>query len=633
MIEQTLEFRLPKPWTGGLFRRERIGEINFLVGPNGSGKSRFAEAMKSALPKCRLLGTDRLMFMSRSTTDLWGDHFGDGYQKGMFQRYKQSGENQNSAIDTFVILEERPDIRVRLEATLTNLFNRRIYVDWDSGNLVPKVTLGSSGESYRADKDECHGIRELLVLLTHLYNDQYHYLIVDEPELNLHPQYQSFFLQEVRKIAGNPRYGGTLKGIFLITHSPFIIDLKGLGDLSSVLSFSSEHIEPVSVGGVTGRTETRLGSLISRLNVHHKQLFFSDSPIFVEGILDAQIITAIQERRNVSITAAGSCIIDAGGCEEVTSYINLCRLLGKSAYFLYDLDSLFLGTLRQCIAEDGAVSHLLTELGIGDNFGRYCGELDRVLSDAVKAIRDTSNVEPEIASLKSYFTSLQVDGDLRDKNLQRARVALLIDLSSRREKIVNVISDPVAKNIEGRLKRILGLLKSKKILVLPGGALEHYLPSFVGDRYAFSQDAKRNAVDRESALLATGEFDDQLQIRYTALFDVIAELPAKQPVDTDTVLRTYLSDYIHQLQNLVVSQPEWGQEQLKNHFAATTSGLNKLFSIQSFERVSTAEFSAVVRVLGSDGRIVRVTHETNAGMNRFSLEVPSPQRPSIASSS
>src|SRR5438128_1644832 len=33
---------------------------------------------------------------------------------------------------------------------------------------------------------------------------------------------------------------------------------------------------------------TMLSTLVPRLNVHHKQLFFSDNPIFVEGILDAQ---------------------------------------------------------------------------------------------------------------------------------------------------------------------------------------------------------------------------------------------------------------------------------------------------------------------------------------------------------
>ena len=61
----------------------------------------------------------------------------------------------------------------------------------DSGRLVPKVRHRRGGASYRLDQQECHGIKELVVLLTHLYNDKHQNLIIDEPELNLHPQYQA----------------------------------------------------------------------------------------------------------------------------------------------------------------------------------------------------------------------------------------------------------------------------------------------------------------------------------------------------------------------------------------------------------------------------------------------------------
>jgi hypothetical protein len=79
-----------------------------------------------------------------------------------------------SGIDAFIILEERPNIRIIVEATLSNLFNREISLEWDSGNLIPKARSIKTGDSYRIDRHECHGIRELLVLLTHLHSD-YHF--------------------------------------------------------------------------------------------------------------------------------------------------------------------------------------------------------------------------------------------------------------------------------------------------------------------------------------------------------------------------------------------------------------------------------------------------------------------------
>jgi hypothetical protein len=616
-LNNLLLFAYPSRGGGLDFRLERIGAINFLVGPNGSGKSRFAVSLKQSLPSVRLLGTDRLEGMGTSTgLGIWGDNLAAGFQKNMFAHLKNAGTNYGSGVDTFILLEERPDIRIMVEATLSNLFNRNISIEWDSGNLVPKATSGRTGEAYRVDRDECHGIRELLILLTHLYNDEYNYLIIDEPELNLHPQYQSFFMQEVRKVAGAPENGTRKKVVFLITHSPYIIDLRSMDDLSSVLSFSSDHSIPVSIGNIS----PRLASLIPRLNVHHKQLFFSDNPIFVEGILDAQIIEAIQERRQVSITAAGSCIIDVGGCEEVNKYLEFCRAFKKSAFFLYDLDSLFSGNLRQCIGADGEIREFLATLGLGRDFGGYCGQLDQQLSDAVAVVRSSHAGSPPLEELKAFIESLLVDGALRDKNLARARVAVLTDLAGCRAEIASVISEPLALDIEGRLTRIVEVLRTKNVFLLPGGALEHYLPSYNGHRYSLPEAAKRTAVEAEVTGLSEGQFDEVLARRYRALFDNIARLPAKAPVDTDAVLLGYLSDYIHHLQGLVLTHEDWGLTQLNAHFVTSSTGLGKLFQITEFDRHERIQFSATVRVGGLDRRIVHVSHDTNAGMRKFALQ-------------
>ena len=136
------------------------------------------------------------------------------------------------------------DLLIQVEGTLSHLFNREIILDWDSGRLVPKARRRGDNVQYRLDREECHGIKELLVLLTHLYDEQTQYLIIDEPELNLHPQYQAFFLEEVRKVAGNPSTDSNRKALFLVTHSPFILDLKSTDDLKAIISFDLEYTIP-----------------------------------------------------------------------------------------------------------------------------------------------------------------------------------------------------------------------------------------------------------------------------------------------------------------------------------------------------------------------------------------------------
>jgi energy-coupling factor transporter ATP-binding protein EcfA2 len=123
MIDINSQLRLPKPWTDQLFQIDRLGELTFLVGPNGSGKSRFASTLRNILPNSRMLGTDRLEGMSRSAlVDFIGDPFQSGYQKNSFAHIRNAG-GAGSGIDAFIILEERPDIRVIVEATLVRYSN------------------------------------------------------------------------------------------------------------------------------------------------------------------------------------------------------------------------------------------------------------------------------------------------------------------------------------------------------------------------------------------------------------------------------------------------------------------------------------------------------------------------------
>ena len=262
--------------------------------------------------------------------------------------YTRRVEKDRASIP-FCLLEDRLDLRIRVEATLSHFFGRDVALEWHSGNLVPKAVRQKTGESYRLDRDECHGIKELLVLLTHLYDEEHEYLIIDEPELNLHPQYQAFFMQEVRKVTGKKSASGNTKIVFLITHSPFILDLRSDVDVRSVISFDLEYSVPRQVACVSPDVTSALVES-GRLNAYHKQLFFSDNPVFVEGHHDALLVEALMEARGVSAAAAGSCVIDSGCdsrmagifgdlsiykfCAHSTIKPPLCVSLGSGCHFL-----------------------------------------------------------------------------------------------------------------------------------------------------------------------------------------------------------------------------------------------------------------------------------------------------------
>ena len=624
MIDLSLSIELPCPWNGEVFNTDQVGSINFLVGPNGSGKSQFSLALHDKLSGSgrisRLLGTDRLrgMEQSRSIERFIGDHFNEGYKKREFRYYKEAG-SQGAGIDSIMLLEERMDLRIQVEATLSQLFERELLLEWDSGNLMPRMRRRDGSSSYRFDREECHGIKELLVLLTHLYNSDYAYLIVDEPELNLHPQYQAFYMSEVRTVAGDPTTDNKKKIVFLVTHSPYIVDVRSEDDLRSIISFDSAYGVPRHISG-GAKDITKDAHFLSRLNAHHKQFFFSDNPIFVEGASDAHLVTAILEASGRSVSAAGSCVIDAGGAEEVNQYVKLCNEFGKIAYYIFDLDSLFSGNLRSCIKRDETIRSFLRSAGLGNDVAKYIGLLDQEINGLIDRVL-ARDLPVSIDRLRAYLSGLGFNTDGSKGNYGKARTAVMVSVSRYRSDMESIAHDTVA-DVEGRLAQIIAALAKKNIYVLSGGTIERYLPSYRGDDYELTERAKHAAVAAEIDILSKEVTELDLVSRYGELYSVVTKLPTKRAVDVDSVLRSYLGYYIHELQNTVKNNRDWQFDEIQARLKAVLPSESTVFSVRSLERKGGVKFKAIIGIVEMTGNGLRATvvsERTNAGMGEFEI--------------
>jgi hypothetical protein len=624
MIDLNVEMVLPDPWNNATFCLDQVRPVNYLVGPNGSGKSRFAAALGAKLPKSRLLPTDRLTGMEQhwSFPQFSSQQFEQGLARSRFSGLT-APVSAGSGIAALAMLEERLNVRIQVEATLRHLFNREIYFDWDEGNLVPKARRRGTGNSlYRLDRDECHGIKELCVLLANLYDETVDYLLVDEPELNLHPQLQAFLVQEIHKVAGDPRDDVRKKVFFLITHSPFVLTFRSHEDLRSVISFSLDYEVPK-------RPEVRFGldsapaSFVHRLNSHQKQLFFSDDPIFVEGPSDAQIVTAMMSAMGVSIAGAGSCVIEAGGADEINQYLNLCGQLGKTAHFMYDLDSLFTGNLRSCINNDSLVRSYLSYTGMGNDFKTYCRQLDQQLDLLVERIVVITLPE-SLDDLGNYLNRVKGPGKWDRAKRGKARTAVMFAASKYRDDLVTVLGLEEIETLEGRRNQIVQALAQRNIHLLAGGSLERYLPSYSGDEYQLTEAAKKQAVQAELEWLVSPVGEAELLTRYGDLFSAIRLLPSEPEVDTEPVIRKYLRDYVHRLQGIASDYPAWQHDDVETTLKAELPEMANVFSLRCFQRSGASEFQATVviaEMLGQPAGIVRVDNKTVAGTGAFTIEL------------
>lgn len=200
MINIPITISLPQLWNTQTFTKNEWGQINLIVGPNGTGKSLFADELKQQLTQrrynTRLLNAERLSGLEKQdyTYFTHGSRLSQGLDISNFAGLKQYGESYGLSSSAFVILKERLDTRVKIEALLSDIFNKTIRLVEEGGFLKPKIQNNNGGAEYELKAQECHGLKEILTLLTFLYDESKNCLILDEPELHLHPQFQSFFL-------------------------------------------------------------------------------------------------------------------------------------------------------------------------------------------------------------------------------------------------------------------------------------------------------------------------------------------------------------------------------------------------------------------------------------------------------
>lgn len=572
-------------WGEKKFQKNEWGSINYLVGPNATGKTRFVEQLKqqclSQRLKVRYLSSERLSGLERQQYGIFGySNINRGLDIGQFSEYKNQGLSYGLAADAFAILKEKLDVKIKIEATLSQLFGRRIRLAEEGGFLKPKIQRIEGGDEYSLKESECHGLKELITLLTFLYNDDHNCLIIDEPELHLHPQFQTFFLQEIRKIAGDPLSSPDKKCFFIVTHSPYYVDIRTLEDLKYCIVFQPDRL-PAFIESLESEDEWRIKRLLPRLNTHHKQFFFASRPIFVEGYFDQQIFSLAQEKRGKLLGASGSCIIDVGGKDELDLFFRICKKLSVDAQFITDLDILTKGKLRQSVSEDDRCQVYLQKEGLGT-------DLKHVIGEAEKAIDECLNeLEPKLTESSELNSPLQIfrDALLKESELEKKRYIFLVGLKYIGGQIKNLVESNADKLsfIEGRLQKVIQVFKCSGVYALSNGELENYLPEYKGNPYIISDGAKAETFEKERDFILGNDLtEEEVCARYGELVNILDEATNPKEINMDLFLTYAIRKWIFEVQSAYNRGEIKDKDSLKRNAMIEWQTYSRIFDLLEF---------------------------------------------------
>jgi hypothetical protein len=544
-----VNIQIPDLWGNETFHKSEWGAINYFIGPNGSGKTRFSEQIKNQFQNkginVRYLSSERLSGLEKQDyTYFSNSNFNRGLDIGQSNQIKSNAVNYGLSSSAFLLLKERLDIRIKIEAILSIFFNRKIKLDESGGFLSPKLQKIDGVGEYSLKQGECHGLKELITLLTLIYHDEYRYIIIDEPELHLHPQFQSFLLNEIRKNAGDPNTDPGKKCFFIATHSPYFVEIRSVAELKNCIIFQPDKLPRYIDNLEDSDDEYRITRLLPRLNTHHKQFFFATRPIFVEGYFDQQVFTLIEEKREKILGSSGTCFIDVGGKEELDLFFRLCRKLNINAQFITDLDLLFEGKLRQTVLNDSRCSTYIQTHGINNE--KLLGELEQILN---KHLLELSLITPDGTfnePLKVFLSMIS-----REPDEAKKRNLLFIGLMNYRESIQSIIPkiNEDLPFIDGRISKIFEAFKQCGVYILPKGALENHFPEYEGNKFKIEESKKRETFERvRNFILDTSNPPDCVTTHYKDLSELLDLATRAKTIDMNVFLTKAVRDWIFKIQ-------------------------------------------------------------------------------------
>jgi predicted ATPase len=366
--KQELQLALP---TGGAG-----SGLTILVGPNNVGKSTIIEALRSVVSPPSLIDRrerhiDRALRISITDTE---NRFREITNPGMGPNIVASGNahpdsrrlryipsrrswthrtsNPNMELgdywtqraangrveDPHLISrlnsfppEEKRAFQAALEQLAPQLLGWKIEYS-DGFTYLEYTTV--NGATHTADLFG-EGIASLFRIVLALYDPEESLVVIDEPELSLHPQAQKRLARFISDKAKD-------RQIILCTHSPYFVSWKDLAAGASVYRLRQDR-DGIQANHLSADAVSSLSKLSSDwqkpqlLDAVAKEIFFADEALFLEGQEDVSLIGRFIEEENLpSIQLFG---YGVGGSKNTAAFLAMATELKIPCGALFDRTS------------------------------------------------------------------------------------------------------------------------------------------------------------------------------------------------------------------------------------------------------------------------------------------------------
>lgn len=347
------------------------------------------------------------------------------------------------------------------EVKLVTEYIGRLGYTWeleliDASKNIYEILLVKGDHSFRIERASS-GEREILGFLLGIFAFNMHggIVVVDEPELHLHPKWQSVLRDLLSELSQE-----TDNQIIIATHSPSFITRD---NVQKVIRVFRESDGTSRIIGNPGQNlpcmkqsfpdEKALTHMIMSHN--NEKMFFADKVVLVEGITDRLLFSALIEfcSEYLGRTEVTE-VIDVHSKSNFADYQSFLSSIGQKMCIIADLD--YITGLDNVPEIDKKSLRTL-----------FCTDYDKIVEDVI----DNKKSADRVALMKVIEEAVET------RDLSRIDLDQLSDLYRHMASRYRKLRPDLTDEDKGLLANAIEAARKNNIFILSRGELEDYLPN------------------------------------------------------------------------------------------------------------------------------------------------------------
>ncbi len=313
----------------------QFSNLNILVGPNNAGKTNILNACEAVFKKNINKKKAKINLQIKDE----GKLVDISYVEGRIE-HQLSPENYEKIKSKVIrVGKEIPFLKIATEKLENFKKNHPDNYKEFTSNLKKNFrNVRISEEIFKSDITNSEkskafvrmgdGFKRLFVILFYFYNPEYEIILIDEPELHLHPSVIKKFLKILNTTDQKAQ-------IIMTTHHPSFVQANLLDKIWRVIR---DENQSTIVSGFSKKDGFKPERFIQEINDDNSEMLFTDKALLVEGVSDCILMRLLIDKfykGNKDIK-----VVYSGGVGDITLYETICEIFKIPYTVMIDEDAL-----------------------------------------------------------------------------------------------------------------------------------------------------------------------------------------------------------------------------------------------------------------------------------------------------